>query len=68
MLLFIDPDIVLSMSMLSFIDPDIVLSMSMLLFIFVRGLFEWKQICTGLKSFVYICIAFGDPFINRGGL
>jgi hypothetical protein len=44
----------------------------MLSFIFVIvpvcGLFEWKGICAGSLSFVYICIAVGDPVITRGGL
>jgi hypothetical protein len=43
--------------------------MLMLSFIFmtVRGLFEWKWFCEGFLSFVYICIAIGDPGIKRGG-
>ena len=31
-------------------------------------LFEWKQICTRFLSFVYICIAVGDPVFKRAGL
>jgi len=30
--------------------------------------FEWKLICAGFISVVYICIAVGDPVIKRGGL
>ena len=30
---------------------------------------EWKRICSGFfLSFVYICIAVGDPVIKKGGL
>ena len=29
-------------------------------------LFEWKRISAGLLSFVYICIAVGDPGIKNG--
>jgi hypothetical protein len=36
-------------------------------FVIICGLFEWKRICARcFSSFVYICIAFGDPAIKRG--
>ena len=39
------------------------------MFVIVCGLFEWKRICAGFfLSFVYICIAVGDPVIKREGL
>ena len=52
----------------AFIDPAIVLFMFMLSFVVVIlcGLFEWKRICAGFLSFVYICIAVLDPAIKRG--
>ena len=28
----------------------------------------WEQICAGVLSFVYICIAVGDPVIKKGEL
>ena len=30
------------------------------------GHLEWKRFCSVLWSFVYICIAFGDPIIKKG--
>ena len=35
------------------------------LFVIVCGLFEWKRICAGILSFVYICILVGDSVIKR---
>ena len=47
------------------IQRAIVLSMFKLSLIFymVCGLFEWMWICAGFLSFVYACIAVGDPVI-----
>ena len=58
------------MFMLSYIDPAIVLSMFMLSFIFVIVYvrLEWKRICAGLVSFVYIYIVIGDLVNKRGRL
>ena len=38
------------------------------IFVIVCGLFEGTRICAGFLSFVYICIAVGDPVIKRRGL
>jgi hypothetical protein len=56
------------MFILLFTDPDIVLSMFILSFMFVIvcGLFEWKRISAGLdpiKWFNYHCLDF--PFIKN---
>ena len=37
-------------------------------FMIACGLSEWKRICAGFLSFVYICIAVGDPVFKRGSL
>ena len=34
--------------------------------VIICGILEWKRICAGLLSFVYICIAVGD-LINMSG-
>jgi hypothetical protein len=33
--------------------------------VIVCGLFEWKRICKGLLSFVFICDAIEDPIIKK---
>ena len=68
MLSFIDPAIVLSMFMLSFTDPAIILSMFMLSFTFVIvcDLFEWKRICAGILSFIYVHVAVRDAISKTG--
>jgi hypothetical protein len=35
------------------------------IFVIVCGLFEWKRICKGLLSFVFICDAIEDPIIKK---
>jgi hypothetical protein len=72
MMSYIDTAIVLPMFMLLYIDTSIVLPMFMMSFIFVickMWSFEWKRnVCMFCLSFVYICIAVGDPIIKCGRL
>ena len=69
---YIDTAIVLPMFMMSYIDTAIVLPMFMMSFIFViceMWSFDWKRnVCRFCLSFVYICIAVGDPIIKWGRL
>ena len=46
----------------------IILSMFMLSFIFVTVFLSGSEYVQDLLSFVYRCIAVGDPVIKRGGL
>ena len=66
---FVDHAIVVYTFMLSFVDHAIVVYTFMFSFFFVIVcvIFEWIRIFAGFLSFVYICIAVGDPVINRGG-
>jgi hypothetical protein len=36
------------------------------IFMILCGLFEWKRTYAGILSLVYICIALGDPVIQKG--
>ena len=52
-----------------FFSLQLLLRVSTFIYIFINksGLFEWKRTWAGFLSFVYTCIAFGDPVVMMGG-